>query len=153
MKLGIIVQDFTASQLSYDIINNVNNFIKNKHDIDIWGFCNELNTIVIQPHFPIVQITYAWEFDGIAIATNLNTLDKLLLMPGPRKRFFYNYDLEWLRMPKKDYLTLARYYRNNDVELIVRSEDHKKVIENCWNREVLLVMEDFNIKKILDNTK
>jgi hypothetical protein len=39
------------------------------------------------------------------------------------------------------------------MSIIARSDSHKELIENCFNREVKNVVSDFNISKILEAIK
>jgi hypothetical protein len=102
-----------------------------------------------------MHISEAYSFQGPVIATSLKTAYKLIQFPSPKPKFFFLNDLEWLRFPQKQYKQLESIYRNKELTLITRSQDHKKLVESSWNRPVEYVVEnyDFYSQNFLDYLK
>ena len=90
-----------------------------------------------------------WGYDGITIATDLETAETLINCPCPIKKFFYVWNLEWL-YNTHHYRVLQNIYQS-DLELIARNKDHAKLLKQYW-KEPSYTMDNFNIsdlKKII----
>jgi hypothetical protein len=88
---------------------------------------------------------------GVAIATDLTTAQRLIRVTGPKKKYFYIWNLEWVNMPNINYDIMSSIYNHKDIELIARSESHSKLIEKMW-RKPKFIMDDFDVdtlRKIL----
>ena len=66
------------------------------------------------------------------------------------KKFFYAWDLEWLRHMGKNYEHNIKAYTNRSVPIIARSESHADAIKNYCNREVAGIVEDFNMTQMTE---
>ena len=103
------------------------------------------------PSFPVMQSVEAWGQQGVMISTDLSTTCKLIKFPSASKKFFYVWDLEFLRgFAPINYDLIKKVYLNKDIDLIARCEHHAKVIENNFNRKVTKIVQDFNIAEILE---
>jgi hypothetical protein len=149
-KIGCLFNDFSASQAVYTYINNANQALKIRTDLDFVGFFEELSGFCLTPNFACMNIHEAWSFDGTLIATNLNTAQQLIRLTGTKKKFFYIWDLEWMRLSQQSrhFRSIRSVYANPQLKLLARGEDHKKVLEDCWNLKVYDIIEDFDIDKI-----
>lgn len=148
-KLGIAVPNLGAGHMSYCLIRNINLFMSERYDTDITVFYETLALPCLPPACAVMQIHEGFSFDGPMVATSLSTADKLARWPGPSRRLFYVWDLEWLRMPQKSFEQLRGIYGNPDFDLIARGPDHAHVLMDVWNVPVKYVVEDFNILDIL----
>lgn len=144
MKIGILVNGLATSQMNYFAINNANTFIKKNTLASITMFYETLQAPCSLTEFPIMQICDAWPFDGAVVATSLSTAVKAARLPSVSKRFFYCYDLEWLRISGRRFGDLVNIYRNESLSLIARSAEHAEIIESCWNRKVDMIMQEFD---------
>jgi hypothetical protein len=90
-----------------------------------------------------MQMAEAWGFDGVLLATTLSTAEKILRCPSAKKRFFYVWDLEWLRPSRKEYRAFQAIYGDPRMELIARCPDHAAAIEAAWNRRPVVVADNF----------
>ncbi len=148
MKIGICVPDFGFNQLNYYLVKNSNEQVEiNK--ISFIGFYENLSPTYMKTNFPLMQMYEIFNYDGVLISTDLNTTNKVINAFSPAKRIFYIWDLEWLRLPKKNFSYIKDVYRNKNIKLIARSQEHKKAIENSWNRKVEGVVENFNYEQLL----
>ncbi len=121
MKFAYLVNNLLPSQLNFLLIKT-------------------LNQEVIKNRFiaPTMHISNAYAYNGTIMATTLSTAEKLIIFPSPAKKYFLVWDLEWLRIKQRNFRFLSSIYSNPDLILVARSEDHKQVIENCWNVKTLL---------------
>lgn len=138
LKLGIAVDNLSANQLSYYILRQIHD--KKTTDFDIVLFFNKLTRPCITSKATTLHISEMWDYDGIVVATDLNTAQKLIHAPRPQKKYFYIWNLEWRQIPQ-DYISLFSVYGNKNLSLITRSEEYRWLIKNNWNRD----------SKILDN--
>jgi hypothetical protein len=149
VKLGIVVNNLGPSQMNFDIIRQTNGFLSASALADVIVFYENLQRPCLPMSFACMQVAEAWGFDGALIATNLSTAEKVLRCPSSRKRLFYLWDLEWLRLQQKHYRSLQATYAHPDLTLITRNEDHKKVVENAWNVRVAATIDDFDIASLM----
>ena len=149
-KLGILVPHLGASHQNYCLLRNVNRLLTQSADTDVILFYENLNIPCVQPMAAMMQIHEAWGFDAPVIATSLSTAEKLIRMPGPTKKIFYTWDLEWLRMPQKLWEQLYSVYAHPSLRLVARGEDHKQILQDAWNKKVDAVIDDFELGPFLN---
>lgn len=155
-KLGLLAQNLGASQMGYYICRNVNNYVDTNPDSDIICYYENYEQECMSPNFPSLHIAEAWTQEGSMIATSESTAEKLIGFPGADKKYFYVWDLEWLRWepPRIRFgnLGYSPYapYLNPDLEIICRSQYHADIIKNNFNREVKYIVDDFNIQDIME---
>ncbi len=140
-KLGILVNNLGPSQLSFEILIRANKY---SNDLDFVLFYQNLCRPCFNLTSAAMQINEIYSFPGPAIATDLSTANTLIAAPSPVRKYFYVWDLEWIRMPQKNYESLAHIYQNPELQLIARSGSHKKLLENCWNRTNILTASSFD---------
>lgn len=150
MKLGIALGNLGASQLSYFLIRNLNKFLSERPDFDPIVFYEEMAKPCLTPAFACMQMVEAWGYDGPVIATSLSTASKLLQFPGPKAKFFYVWDVEWVRFANKPFRPLADVYGASPLKLIARSESHAKLLARCWNKPVEGVVDDFDMTQLFN---
>jgi hypothetical protein len=150
MNIGVMVDSLAASQLCYYFIDNTNKFLAANPKASVFAFYEELSYPCIFPEFSFMQIFEAWGFNGTLIATNLTSAAKLCRFTATDKKFFYVWDLEWTRHGQREFAGLETVYRNSSLRLIARSNDHARVIENCWNTKVHGVVNNFDYNQLLE---
>jgi len=155
-KLGLLVPSLGASQMGYYICKNINDFVGSNPTSDIICYYENFEEECMHPNFTSLHIAEAWMQKGSMIATTESTAEKLIGFPGADNKYFYVWDLEWLRWeaPRVQFgnLGYSPYlpYLHPSLEIICRSKNHAEIIENNFNREVKYVVEDFNIEKIME---
>ena len=149
MNFNVLLQNTGANQIAYCVIRNLNDLGHKRPDIDTIAYYEDMHRKCLPPNFAVMQIAEAWGQHGPIIATSLSTAIKLIGFPSERK-IFYVWDLEWLRGQQRHYKMYANVYTHPDLELVARSEDHKKIIENAFNKKVKYVIPDFDTSKILE---
>jgi len=151
-NFSVLVSNTGSSQLSFFVINELNNLCDYRPDIDPIVFYENAHKNCLPANFATMQMSEAWGQEGPVIATSFSTAHKLTNFPS-EKKFFYVWDLEWIRSAHNNlnqYESYAPIYCNESLELIARSDSHKKAIENAFNRRVKHIVPDFSMSKILE---
>lgn len=140
-KIGFFVRSWESSQLAYELIKQGNRLVNQGHSVI--GFHECISAPCLNVGFPLLDVVDGFLFNGTVVATNLSTAAKLANYPGPTRKIFYVYNLEWLG---KNWPTeVWDVYRDQRLELFTRSEDYSKLISNNFNRACGV----FNIEEIL----
>lgn len=148
-KLGICINNLGPSQLNYFLIKSINEYLDSNINTDIIAFYENIQPKCIPTKFALMNIIEAWDYSGTLIATDLSTASKIAKFPSVTRKIFYIWDLEWIRLRQKQFEELRSIYGNPELELVTRSVDYKKIIENCWNVEVKYTIENFEIETLI----
>ena len=153
--LSVFLKNTGSSQLAFYVIEELNELCKNNPSIDPVVFCENQHKNCIPPNFSIMDMSESWGARGDKIATSLSTAQCLIDTPCSGKKFFYVWDLEWINHSRKvqEYEEYCGIYCNDSIEIISRSDSHKSILENSFNRKINHVIPDFNIDKILEVLK
>lgn len=151
IRLGLMVNSMGFNQLSFHLVKEGEKILDRCRDVDIIAFFHNMGQPwrMIIP-FPVMNIAEAYSFSGVAIATSYHTAEQALAMPGPIKKYFYVWDLSWMRNYGMAYEEQARVYSNPNLPLIARSNEHAAIIERCWNRNVDDVIEHCDLWKWIE---
>lgn len=150
IQLNFLVEHMGNSQLAYTLTRCLNNLADTRSDIDAIVFFNTIARHTMVAKFAMMQMIEAWGQPGYTIATSCATVRKMLQFPGPQKKFFYVWDLEWIRGDNKTYGMFADVFRHPELILIARSNIHRDAINNCFNRRNIYVIDDFNERELLE---
>lgn len=142
-KLGILVNSMSFGQMSVFLSDALNQ----TRDVAGTVFFENQGSPNYICNFAMMDLSYAWDFNAPLIATSMSTASKLVDMPTNHQRYFYVWDLEWVRLSKKNYQQLQSVYGNKKLKLFARSEDHRAAIKNAWNRDSIIV-DDFDMDTI-----
>ena len=148
-KVGVVVDDLSASQLSYHIIKNINKQVE-ESDTDFVAFFQNSTASMLPMHFSSMCINEIWSFDGVAIATSVSTVLSISKTFSPKQKYFYVWDLEWCRSKGRDFEYVIQAFNKDDIQLIARSKDYAKAIKNYCNKDVVGVVDNFNIKQLME---
>ncbi|MAH46870.1 hypothetical protein CMI37_13655 [Candidatus Pacearchaeota archaeon] len=148
-KVGVVVDDLSASQLSYHIIKNINDHVE-ESDTDFVAFFQNSTASMLPMRFSSMCINEVWNFDGVAIATSVSTVLSISKTFSPKQKYFYVWDLEWCRAKGREFEYIIQAFNKDDIKLIARSKDYAKAIKNYCNRDVVGVVDNFNIKQLMD---
>ena len=158
-KVGFLVENLGASQAGYYLCKGINDFVGANPSRDIICYYEFFEPECLYVNCASLHIAEAWMQDGIMIATSQSTAEKLIGFPSTSKKYFYVWDLEWLRREGvRQQLQNTGYspyspYLNPRLELICRSKYHADIIENNFNRKVEHIVDDFNINQIMEIVK
>lgn len=142
-KIAFFIDDLNYSQLNFGIFNQ----ITKNYNYDINIFCRNLNNQSINLNTGIFNISDLFGYTGPVISTSLTTTQVLLNCPSPFK-YFYIWDLEWIRIKQKNFKVLSEIYNNSSIKYITRNNDYKDIIEKCWNNKISYTIDNFSF---LDN--
>lgn len=148
MNIGLILPNLSASQLAFEFINQANKVsFEGKYECIL--FPMSITTQCIKPLVAVMNMSEIYNFNGILIATNLYSASHIANLKNNSRKLFYIWDLEWLR-GKLNFIENIQIYANPKLELICRSEDHAKIINNYCNR-MPKVVENCDINKMVEN--
>lgn len=155
MKIGFLVDNLGASQLSYYLGRNVNNYLEENPSSDIVCYYDSFERNCVNNNFATVNMIEGWNQSGAMIATSENTANKLSSFIGTRNKFFYIWDIVYYlkRFSGRKYVdtfTADSIYSNKDLKLICRSKTHAEIIKNNFNREVEYIVDNLNIHQIVE---
>lgn len=142
MKAGFVIQRLGSSQQAYKLADAANQLIM-QDDMDIIVFHDEWDMLPIDTAFMMLQKQHMWSYEGILVATDIRSAEQVLKSPGPSKKYFYIWNLEWLYLQSFNNARLANVYQNPKLELIVRSEYHADLVSKCWKTPSFII-EDFD---------
>lgn len=148
---SILVNSLDVSQLSISLCKNLNEVLTKTPYLDTIVYYQTWGKLPFAPQFAMLMEREFWGAQGVAISTDIKTTEKLIKCPGPTKKFFYVWNLEWLNMQNIDYDRMNNVYNNDGIELIARSIYHAALLEMVWKKPAF-IMEDFEpetLKKIL----
>ena len=148
-KVGVVVDDLSASQLSYHVIKNINDHLE-ESDVDFVAFFQNSTASMLPMHFSSMCINEIWSFDGVAIATSVSTVLSISKTFSPKQKYFYVWDLEWCRTKGREFEYIIQAFNKDDIQLIARSKDYAKAIKNYCNKDVVGVVDNFNIKQLME---
>lgn len=151
-QVGFVVTDTTASELSFSLIKGINDYIDDGGKEDFIIFFENSSANIIEPNFATMSMSEIWNFGGNLISTNVSTSLSMNKCFAPKSKYFYIWDLEWIRNHGREYEKTIQAFIPKETKLIARSKDHAKAIENYSNRKVDYVIENINIKEIVRMT-
>lgn len=148
MNIAAVVDSLGPSQLSFYLIKEFNKLIKNVNFSPICYYSN-ISIPMLNTFFGCMNIASFSSFDGAAIATDIETANLLLNTNNSAEKYFYVWDLEWIRrpMPFEDVTSIMS---DDSLKLVARSEEHAKLIENYCNKKVCGIVANWNIKDFLN---
>ena len=136
------------SQLAYLAINQCNLGSKGKDSYFL--FFQDVELPCTKPMITCLNISELSNFSGVLISTSIDMTLMALRAVNNVKYVFYVWDLEWIR-GKVDFQQAMRVFRDPNITLVARSEDHAKVIENYCNRKPDMIAPSLNIGAIIQN--
>ena len=147
-KIGVVLGDLGPSQLSYYVVKNLNQKCEETAKDDFVAFVENISTHILEPDFGIMNIGEVWSFDGVLIATSVSTALQIIGSVNSAEKYFYVWDLEWMRPSGHDFQYTVKAFNDPKIKLIARSEEHAKAIKNYSNRNVIGIVDDFNIEQL-----
>jgi len=145
-KLGIITQQIANDQKHISIIKSLNTISEKERGLDCILFYADMGLMQEPNYFALMSIIETLDYDGILIATDI--MSGLLLQNClmAKKKYFYIWDLEWYHTSRTSSF-IQQLYTSDEVELIVRSEDHAKIVERIFKKPKHII-EEFNHEQI-----
>ena len=133
--IGILVSDTAFSESNLRVFDLLND--NSKTLVDAVLLYMNLSSQMMVADFPIMNITEIHSFyGGKLIATCLDTADLLQKAAIGARKMFYLWDLSFILKP---YDFQSMYKLLSGLELVVRSEPHRKIIKNLFNLDATIV--------------
>ena len=110
-QIGVLLEDLSASQLTFYVIKNINDYLE-KSDIDFVAFFQNSTASMITPRFSTMSVSETWSFSGTVIATSVSTALSIQKTCIPAKKYFYVWDLDWHRRGGQDFEYTIQAYNN-----------------------------------------
>jgi hypothetical protein len=146
LKLGFLIKTLGTSQQGLLMTSNLNALLSIRHDLEVTVFYEDYDRFPIETKFALMQNRQAWGYKGILISTDIECTHLLATLPGPCKKFFYTWNLEWLYEPMSlEYC--MRAYQDDDIDLIARSRSHSTLLTRLW-KEPKHIIEDFDYDEL-----
>ena len=117
-KVGVVIDDLSAGQLSYHIIKNINNYVE-ESSTDFVAFFQNSTSNMMPMTFSSMCINEIWNFDGAAIATSVSTALAISKTFSPRRKYFYVWDLEWCRRNGREFEYNVQAFNKQDINLVI----------------------------------
>jgi len=147
MKTMICLEHTAYSQYNYEIVNEVNGYVvENKDEVSICAMDQTMHFMNID-----TAIFHASELDsfnnGVIIAGTINNAQEILSCANDSKKVLYLYDLDWMYDPFS-YDNLYDTLTDENLTIVLRSEDHVKPLMNLCGRKPNAVIDNFKLEKI-----
>lgn len=147
-QIGFMIAEPSSSQLSFNLIKNINNYLSDNRD-DFVVFFENSTASVLNPEFSFMSLSEIWNFGGSLFATSISTAISLKKCFAPKEKYFYVWDLEWTRRHGREFENTIQAFTDPAIKLIARSKDHAVAIKNYCNRDVDGIVSDFNIEELV----
>ena len=147
MKIAAVVDELGPSQKCFYLIKEFNKAATSK-DMSVSAFYNRPTVPVTKPHFSCRNTSFLSGYDGIAIASNLRSADTLLQSHNGSKKYLYLWDIEWLRNPVH-FPVACNILLDDRLKLVARSESHATIINHFCNKQVVGIVDNWNIDTLL----
>lgn len=146
LKIGVLLDNLGPNQLASSVIRTGAKAAQN--GIDVIAYYERQALPCLPLPIASMHVTEAFGHEGILVATSLSTAVRVAEAPTAAGRFFYVWELEWVR-GRFAYRALSQVYRDPRLTLLARSLDHARVLESAWNRPVRCVVDDFCLEQLL----
>lgn len=139
LRVGLLVPDLGDNQFA-DMIR----LAGPPRGVDLIAFFQDVATAHGRLPIASMDVTEAYDYPGVAVATTLDTARSLLRCPGPGLRYFWAWDLEWIRGRGWSFEEFRDCYANPRMPLLARSRSHRDAIEDAWNTRARAVVDDID---------
>tara|TARA_R110000824_G_scaffold208575_1_gene394412 strand:- start:2623 stop:3081 length:459 start_codon:yes stop_codon:yes gene_type:complete len=151
INVSALVKDLAPSQNTFYLIKAFNSMIKNT-DISTSVFFHRQAVPPVRTLFSCRSTYCLSSYHGKVISTSLEETQTSLKASNNSDKFYYVWDLEWLHNPV-NFGTVIKIMRDSRLKIIARSKSHAEVIENFSNKEVIGIVDNWDMNKILEITK
>lgn len=148
INLAAHVQDLSPSQKSFYLIKNFNSCIDNT-DLSPAVFHNRNCIPPKHPFFACMMSAFMSSYNGCLVSTTLEEAQTILKICSKADRYLYLWDFEWLEKPVH-FDKAMDVLRDDKLKLIARSHEHAKHIRDFCNKEVVAIVDNWNIDQLLE---
>ena len=152
IPVNFLVDHVGASHMSFQLIEQAN-LLSEQGSADVIVFYDQLHRPCRRLLVPTMLMIEAWAQPGVTIATSVATASRALKFPGPSRLLFYVWDMSWARNVPKPVGPYTDLFRNPNLEIIARCQDHANILENNFNVSVDWVFDNFDHDELMKAVK
>jgi len=145
MKTMILLDNLGFSEQNYDIIKDVNEFVVDSID-EISIVVNDVSSKIIEVNTAVNNVAEIGCYqDGLLMCTNLINADHILSVNTSSRKVLYLWDVDWLHNTF-NFEWVYDVLTNDKLDIIVRSEEHKRALKMLCGKEPLGVLQNFKLE-------
>lgn len=145
MKTMILLDHLGFSEQNYDIIKDVNEFVVDSID-EISIVVNDVSSKIIEVNTAVNNVAEIGCYqDGLLMCTNLINADHILSVNTSSRKVLYLWDVDWLHNTF-NFEWVYDVLTNDKLDIIVRSEEHKRALKMLCEKEPLGVLQNFKLE-------
>jgi len=149
LNIAAYVNDLSPSQKSFYLIKEFNAMIEKTTDLSPSVFHNRICIPPKHPCFSCRIAAFMPSYQGIIISTTMEEAKTTLKLASKADRYLYLWDLDWLENPVW-YSTAMTILRDDRLKLIARSKSHVDCIENFCNKNVVGIVDNWDMNQLLE---
>lgn len=147
MKTMILLDHLGFSEQHYDIIKDINALVIDSID-EVSIVVNDISSKVIEVNTAVNNIAEMGSFqDGILMCTNIINADHILSINTSSRKILYLWDVDWLHNTF-NYEWLYDILANDELGIVVRSEEHKRALKVLCGKEPLGILQNFKLESL-----
>lgn len=146
-NIGVIIPDVGNSEMTFYTVSQCH-VAKQTTKYEPFIFVEDFQPPCMQIMVSCMNLSEVFSFTGTLIATNLKNAAIMAKANTNALKVFYVWDLEFLRRGNNNFEANNQIYRNKDIKIVCRSEEHAKVFANYTNRQPDLIVPCINIVEI-----
>ena len=145
MKTMILLDHLGFSEQNYDIIKDVNEFVVDSID-EISIVVNDVSSKIIEVNTAVNNVAEIGCYqEGLLMCTNLINADHILSVNTSSRKLLYLWDVDWLHNTF-NFEWVYDVLTNDKLDIIVRSEEHKRALKMLCEKEPLGVLQNFKLE-------
>ena len=146
MKTLVITEHLGFSEKNYIIFSEINKIVSSSLD-DVSVAPIDLSNKLMDLNFAVLNVSELSSFqNGLIIGTTVNHAIEMASVYTSSKKLIYLWELDWL-FNNYDYEKVYDALANKKIQLITRSEEHRKAVKILCGRESS-VLQEFELEKI-----
>ena len=146
MKTLVITEHLGFSEKNYIIFSEINKIVSSSLD-DVSVAPIDLSNKLMDLNFAVLNVSELSSFqNGLIIGTTVNHAIEVASVYTSSKKLIYLWELDWL-FNNYDYEKVYDALTNKKIQLITRSEEHRKAVKILCGRESS-VLQEFELEKI-----
>jgi hypothetical protein len=147
MKTMILLDHLGFSEQNYEIIKEINTFVIDSLE-EVSIIVNDVSTKMMEVNTAVNNIAEMGCFqNGLLMATNLLNAGHILEAKTSSRKLLYLWDVDWLHTAF-NYEWLYDILTNDRLDIIVRSEEHKRALKVLCNKEPLGILQNFKMETL-----
>lgn len=141
MNLGFVVNDIGNSERNYKLLKLIDKIPDKNNDIIPYIFFQNIAPPAVEPSCLMMNILGITNFSGKVVAMDLESAQVVLNNNANTENWLFLWDLPWLHNVI-NYVSCLDILKN--FNLIVRSEEHKLIIENYTGSNNIYLVKDMD---------